>query len=111
MLNDLTFEVFGAVRKVEKGGGDRKWIRLTIPVDRSYTNSDDEKVERTTWFEGVCFRPKLIEIIERLNVEGRRVRIQGTVDIGTREFEGKKIKETSFHIERLDLTDPKPTDD
>ncbi len=111
MLNDLTFEAFGAVRKIEQSTNGRKWVRLTIPVDRSYTDANDQRVERTTWLEAVCFRPKLIEIIEKLNVQGRRVRLQGTVEIGTREFEGRQIKETSFHIERLDLTDPKPTED
>jgi hypothetical protein len=37
MLNQATFEVFGTVRKVERGRDGRKWLRLIIPVDRSYT--------------------------------------------------------------------------
>jgi single-stranded DNA-binding protein len=109
MLNEATFVVFGVVRKVEQGGNGRKWLRLTIPVDRSYTDND-RKVERTTWFEAVCFRPKLIEVITRLNVEGRRVRLCGDIEITQRAFEGRKIKETSFLIDSLDLIDSKPHD-
>lgn len=110
MLNEATFEVFGPVRKVEASTGGKKWVRLTIPVDRSYTDGDDNKVERTTWFEAVCFKPKLIEIIDKLEVQDRRVRIKGTIEIGSREFQGKQIKETTFLIDQLDLTDPKPRD-
>ena len=84
-----------------------KWLRLMTPVDRSYIDND-RKVERTTWFEAVCFRPKLIEVIAQLNVEGRRVRLCGDIEITQREFEGRKIKETSFLIDSLDLIDQKP---
>lgn len=110
MLNEATFEVFGPVRKVEASTSGKKWVRVTIPVDVSYIDSNDNRVERTTWFEAVCFKPKLIEIIGKLNVQDRRVRIKGTIEIGTREFQSKQIKETSFLIDQLDLTDPKPRD-
>jgi len=108
MLNEATFEVFGPVRKIEMEG--RKWVRLTVPVDQSYTDRDDQKVEKTTWFEGVCFNQKLNEIIQKLNVQDRRVRLKGTIEIGTREFEGRHIRETTFVIHQLDLLDPKPRD-
>ncbi|KFD27433.1 single-stranded DNA-binding protein [Sphingobium yanoikuyae] len=109
MLNEATFETSGPVRKIESGTNGRKWLRLTIPVDRGYMDGDT-KVERTTWFEAVCFRPKLIEVIERLNVKDRRVRIRGDIIVGTREFEGRQIREATFEIDRLDLLDPKPRD-
>lgn len=109
MLNEATFETFGPVRKVESGANGRKWLRLTIPVDRGYMDGDT-KVDRTTWFEAVCFKPKLIEVIERLNVKDRRVRIKGPIIVGTREFEGRQIRETTFEIDQLDLLDPRPRD-
>lgn len=110
MLNDATFEVFGAVRKIEQSSNGKKWVRLTIPVDRSYKDGNDQRVEKTTWFEAVCFKPKLCEIIEKLDVQDRRVRVKGEIEIGSREFEGRQIKETSFIIDQLDLLDPKPRD-
>lgn len=110
MLNEANFEVFGPVRKIERSSNGKKWVRLTIPVDRSYTDREDQRVEKTTWFEAVCFNPKLCDIIDKLDVQDRRVRLRGEIEIGTREFQGQKIRETTFIIDQLDLTDPKPRD-
>lgn len=111
MFSEARFETTGTVRKIEKGGNGRQWLRLTIPVDRSYRDQNEERVERTTWCEAVCFNPKLIDIIEKLNVEGRLVRIRGDIEIGQREFEGKKIRETSLYIDQLKVLDAKPQQD
>lgn len=110
MLNEATFEVFGTVRKIEQNSNGRKWLRLTVTVDRSYTDGNNQRVEKTTWFEAVCFNPKLIEIINKLDVHDRYIRLKWGIEIGSREFEGRQIKETSFVLDDLKLLDRKPRD-
>lgn len=109
MLNTATATIFGTIPKVEKAD-DGKWLRVTIPVNESWVDKNDKRHERTSWFEAVSFNTAQIQLFEKLNVQGRYVRLEANVKIGTDELEGKQIKKTTFQISRIDLLDPKPAE-
>jgi single-stranded DNA-binding protein len=107
MLNEAKATFFGKITKAEKGGDAKPYMRLTMPINRSWQDGDERR-EKTSWIECVVFRPKLIELFEKLDVEGRYARIIADITVETRDLDGKKITATSFIVDKLDLLDPKP---
>ena len=106
-LSAATFEMIGLVHKLEMEG--LKWARLTIPVDRSYTDDKGEMVERTVWIEAISCDRRLNEVIYRMNVKGRHVRLRGQIEVNEHVVEGLKIKETRFIVRSLYPLAPKPS--
>ena len=107
MLNEAKATFFGKITKVESGEGNRRYMRLTMPINKSWMDGDERK-EKTSWIEAVVFRPKLIDALERLGLEGRYARIQAEISTAPREIEGKKVSQTTFEVHSVDLLDPKP---
>lgn len=52
---------------------------FSVAVDKSYTNDDGDKIERTKWFKVTCWR-KLAEITAQYLQKGRLVCIEGEID-------------------------------
>ena len=52
---------------------------FSLAVNRSWTNQDGQKVDKTTWFRVTCWR-KLAEVTSEYLTKGRQVMVTGEVE-------------------------------
>ena len=64
--------------------GGKAVVNFSMATNRSYTPTDGEKVEITTWFRITCW-DKLAETINRYVYKGMQVYVEGRVELHTYE--------------------------
>lgn len=78
-------------------------VKFPIATTETYTNRNNEKVERTEWHNIFVGRPKLAEICEKYLRKGHKIYLEGS--LRTRQYEEGGVTKyfTEVHMDNMTM--------
>ena len=82
-------------------GMDKQMVKLSLAVSDNYKDKDREWQERTTWVNLTCFRPGLVDVIQKYYSKGSMVTVEATYQQREYEKGGEKRFSHEFIIQEI----------
>ena len=82
-------------------GMDRQMVKLSLAVSDKYKDKSGEWQENTTWVNLTCFRPGLVDVIQKYYSKGSMVTVEATYQQREYEKDGEKRASHEFIIQEI----------
>ena len=82
-------------------GMNKQMVKLSLAVSDNYKDKDGEWQERTTWVNLTCFRPGLVDVIQKYYSKGSMVTVEATYQQREYEKGGEKMFSHEFIIQEI----------
>jgi len=82
-------------------GMDKQMVKLSLAVSDKYKDKSGEWQENTTWVNLTCFRPGLVDVIQKYYGKGSMVTVEATYQQREYEKDGEKRFSHEFIIQEI----------
>jgi single-strand DNA-binding protein len=80
---------------------DKQMVKLSLAVSDNYKDKSGEWQEKTTWINLTCFRPGLVNLIEKYYQKGNMVIVEAQYQMREYEKDGEKKYSHEFIIQEI----------
>jgi len=82
-------------------GMDKQMVKLLLAVSDKYKDKSGEWQENTTWVNLTCFRPGLVDVIQKYYGKGNVVTVEATYQQREYEKDGEKRFSHEYIIQEI----------